>query len=177
MPWQADPTPMRAGTTLAFVSIFAWTVACAHNGGAATGNGQTAGGAAAAADTAADTGAAAASATPALEGTDWILVELGDKPAVPGATGTPPTLRFDAAGGRLSGSGGCNRITGTYRVDGDRLTFGPIASTRMACPEAMDQEQAFLKALAGVTSYRSSGGTLDLLDGSNVLARLRAGSP
>ena len=85
-------------------------------------------------------------------------------------------MRFDAAGGRLSGSGGCNRITGSYQLDGDRLTFGPIASTRMACPEAMDQEQAFLKALAAVRSYRIPGGTLELLDGSNVVARLRAGS-
>lgn len=53
-----------------------------------------------------------------------------------------------AGDGRISGTGGCNRIAGTARIKGARISFGPIVSTRMACPPAvMDQERKFLAAL------------------------------
>ena len=43
-----------------------------------------------------------------------------------------PFLVFDE-GGRVSGSGGCNRLAGTYTASGEQLAFGPLATTRMAC--------------------------------------------
>jgi heat shock protein HslJ len=43
------------------------------------------------------------------------------------------TLQFE--GDSASGSGGCNRFTGTYEEDRNSISFGPLASTRMACPE------------------------------------------
>ena len=46
----------------------------------------------------------------------------------------------------VSGSGGCNTLTGSYELDSDKLTFSQMASTRMACPEGMDTEKAYLKA-------------------------------
>lgn len=48
--------------------------------------------------------------------------------------------------GEVIGHGGCNRFFGTYSQEGDALTFGPLASTKMACPN-LAQEQAFLFAL------------------------------
>lgn len=43
------------------------------------------------------------------------------------------------ADGAVSGSGGCNSMTGTATISGDSITFSPIASTRMACtPAAMN---------------------------------------
>ncbi|KAF0137623.1 MAG: hypothetical protein FD152_343 [Xanthobacteraceae bacterium] len=57
--------------------------------------------------------------------------------------------------GRVSGSGGCNRIFGTVRIDGQALAFGQMGSTKMACEGAvMVQEQRFLAALAGVRRWR-----------------------
>ena len=57
--------------------------------------------------------------------------------------------------GRVSGSGGCNRIVGTARIDGPAMTFSQMASTKMACPAAvMMQEQKFLAALAQVRRWR-----------------------
>jgi len=57
--------------------------------------------------------------------------------------------------GRISGTGGCNRMTGKATVSGDRITFGPIASTNMACtPAVMNQESKFFTALRNVRTCR-----------------------
>jgi len=50
------------------------------------------------------------------------------------------------ADGEIAGQGGCNRFFGTYEQDGERLTIGPLASTRMACPH-LKAEAAFMEAL------------------------------
>ena len=60
----------------------------------------------------------------------------------------------------LSGSASCNNYMATYTVDGDGITIGPAASTRMMCadPEGvMEQEMAYLASLttAGPTRSRA----------------------
>lgn len=56
--------------------------------------------------------------------------------------------------GSVSGSGGCNRFTGTAELAGERMTVGPLAATEMACASAlMDQEAKFFAALAKVTGF------------------------
>jgi heat shock protein HslJ len=58
--------------------------------------------------------------------------------------------------GRVAGSGGCNRFSGEYTLEGDSLAIGPVASTRMAClePEGVgQQESAYFAALARVASW------------------------
>ncbi|MBB5235282.1 META domain-containing protein [Deinococcus budaensis] len=60
--------------------------------------------------------------------------------------GNAPSLTLTQ--GRVSGSGGCNRLSGSVRASGDALTFGPLAVTRMACAPAVNaQEQTFLTVL------------------------------
>lgn len=57
-------------------------------------------------------------------------------------------LEFDAE--RFTGRAGCNRLSGGYARDGDRLTLGPVAATRMACPEpGMGHERSVLAILGG----------------------------
>jgi len=57
--------------------------------------------------------------------------------------------------GVASGNGGCNRFTGGYELDGKDISFGPLASTMMACPEAlMNQDRSFHEALDQVTGWR-----------------------
>jgi putative lipoprotein len=59
-----------------------------------------------------------------------------------------------ATDGRVSGSGGCNRMSGSATIDGARISFSPLAATRMACtPAAMDQESRFLAALGEVRRW------------------------
>ena len=66
----------------------------------------------------------------------------------------------------MSGSGGCNRITGGYESNGDKLTFGQMASTMMACASGMETEQNFLKALGEVKRWKIAGHELELMDGA-----------
>lgn len=35
--------------------------------------------------------------------------------------------------GTLTGTDGCNRLTGSWKLDGDTIVFGELASTKMAC--------------------------------------------
>lgn len=59
------------------------------------------------------------------------------------------------ADGRLSGSGGCNRLAGQVKIKGQTITFSRVGSTMMACPPAvMDQERKFHDALAAARSWR-----------------------
>ncbi|MEY9852360.1 heat shock protein HslJ [Leifsonia sp. EB41] len=72
--------------------------------------------------------------------------------------------------GAFSGSDGCNRLTGKGSVDGDTITFGPIASTLMAC-QGVDEWLA--KASSGTAKgstlvvYDISGNEIGKLDKSN----------
>jgi heat shock protein HslJ len=106
-----------------------------------------------------------------LEGT-WQLVEL-DGEAVPPGAGREPHLVFDTKGARLSGSGGCNRLAGSFELSGEDLRFGPMAVTKMACADdVMRREDAFLRALGSVTSHELDGATLALFADERVVARL-----
>ncbi len=50
--------------------------------------------------------------------------------------------------GRVSGHGGCNSFFGSYEQDGAKLTIGPLAATRKACPgEIGEKEWTFLRML------------------------------
>lgn len=84
----------------------------------------------------------------------------------------PASLRFDA-NQRLSGSDGCNRLMGSYALDGARLTFTQIATTRMACPNVQGRDAAFGAALTRVDGWRIRGGVLELLGTGTVLLRFR----
>ena len=100
------------------------------------------------------------------EGIEWVLVGGGQ------------TLRLD--GGHASGSGGCNRFTGGYRLDGSLLAFAPLASTRMACqPELMQAENEFFAALGRVAQASVADGELVLADagGGELLRFVPATSP
>jgi heat shock protein HslJ len=90
--------------------------------------------------------------------------------------GRAATLRLSAGDRRAAGNGGCNRFGGTYTLEGSGLRFGPLASTKMFCEGVIEQEQAFLGALAAATGYRVEGNDRLLLGPDGPLARLRPGS-
>jgi heat shock protein HslJ len=101
-----------------------------------------------------------------LSATSWRLVELGGSEP---AGDAKPTLVFAQAGGTVSGNSGCNTFNGSVTIDGDSIEFGPLATTRMACPEpAMSLETAYLAALDGATTWRIDGSQL-ILDGTTTL--------
>jgi heat shock protein HslJ len=90
-------------------------------------------------------------ATTELPGTSWTLADLdGAEPVGE----TPPSITFNDDGS-VTGTTGCNSFNGEVTIEGTELTFGPLATTRMACvdPAASEQEQAFLVAMESVTGY------------------------
>jgi heat shock protein HslJ len=132
----------------------------------------------AASDTSAPAPEAPAPAAPAaaLEGTEWRLADIGGQPSPAGADSTrQPGFTLLADGRKVQGSAGCNRMTGTYQLDGQKLKFGPLATTRMACP-AMETETAFLKALQATTRYEVRGSSLTLYGADTAVARLETAS-
>lgn len=112
-----------------------------------------------------------------IEGPVWRLDQLGGEAVT--ASGDPqrdPQVQFDRRNGRVSGSGGCNRLSGTFERSGSTLKLSQLASTRMACtdPALGTKEQQFFAALQATTSYRLQSPTrLALLDaGGRTVATL-----
>lgn len=120
--------------------------------------------------------AAAQAQAEQLENTYWKLTELAGKPAFAVPEQREPHIVLQAGDKpSLRGSGGCNRLVGSYRLKGTAIEFGPVASTRMACARGMDQEQDMLEALAAVRMWKIQARQLDLCDADGkLLARFEA---
>ena len=109
---------------------------------------------------------------PGLANTRWRPVRIGERAVTISAQTHEPWIALDAKGKRVTGSGGCNKISGSYESGAGTLTFGPLTTTRMTCP-GMETEAAFLRALEGTRRFRLVGRHLDLLDArGGVVARL-----
>jgi putative lipoprotein len=114
---------------------------------------------------------------PSITGTRWVLQKLRGEPAGSGAGGQAPHITLQGAEPRVSGFAGCNQISGGYTLDGDQLSFGQMAMTMRACPEGMDLERDFAKALEETQRYEVLDDVLRLRDEhGTVVAELRAGS-
>lgn len=111
-----------------------------------------------------------------LEGTYWKIVSLGGEPVGEAESGRDPHILFHADGG-LNATVGCNMMRGTYQLDGETLTFGPAATTMMACPPPLDAaERALIAVLETTAGYVLAGDTLSLVDADGaVVADLEAG--
>ncbi len=112
---------------------------------------------------------ASGSPSSGLEG-GWDLAEMG--PTADFAH-LLPTIEF-RADGTVSGFAGCNTYHGTYSTDGASLTLGPLASTKIGCPEpASSVEAEYLQALSGVTGWAIEPDGRLRLDGSLPLRYVR----
>jgi heat shock protein HslJ len=77
----------------------------------------------------------------------------------------------------VSGSDGCNRLTGTYQLKGDRVAFGQMAGTQMACVNPDGTEGPFRDALKSATRLTIAGVRLELFDAAGTrLAVFAAGT-
>ncbi len=122
------------------------------------------------------TGPSAPPTGQALEGTRWRLTHLDGAPVPVDAQRTEAHLLFGPTGGRLTGSGGCNHLSGSYTVDGGQLELNRLITTMTACEKGMETERAFLQALERVRAWRIAGGALELVDASGAtIAKLDGG--
>jgi heat shock protein HslJ len=84
-----------------------------------------------------------------LLGSEWQLEDLGGVAADHGQA----TLTFPEAG-KIAGNGSCNRFFGSAEINGDAIKLSALGSTRMACPEAvMNQESKYLEALQAAERF------------------------
>ena len=100
----------------------------------------------------------------------WKLTAYGpaDSPT-PAVPDVEAILNF-GTDGTLAGTTGCNQIGGEYRVEGDQITFGPIVSTLIACPDLqMAQEETMLQVLTDTASFKIEGDTLTITNNDMVL--------
>jgi heat shock protein HslJ len=104
----------------------------------------------------------------------WRLANMTESP-FPTPMVPSTDLTADFSGGRISGTGGCNRFNGSYKIkENNQLSIGPLASTFKACEELlMTQESKYLKALQGAQRYELNNQGLQIFyktdQGSGVL--------
>jgi heat shock protein HslJ len=101
----------------------------------------------------------------ALEGTKWLVTTYYDGEVArnnPAGGDDGPYLTF--ADGKVTGSGGCNRLSGKATVDGETITFEPIITTKMACADKgkNTDETHILNVLKGKVSFEIDAGSLKL---------------
>jgi heat shock protein HslJ len=85
-----------------------------------------------------------------LIGSEWLLEDLAGGVVM---DGIQATLTFPEAG-KIAGNGSCNRFFGPGEISGNTIKLGPLASTRMACPAAvMNQEMKYLAALQAAERF------------------------
>jgi heat shock protein HslJ/uncharacterized membrane protein len=93
-----------------------------------------------------------------LSGTIWHVESVNGRR-------TPPqgeySVRFE--GNRVSAKFGCNGMSGSYSEEGNRLTVGPMAATRMFCPDpAMSFENQGGAVLGSPMTVTSNGDRMTL---------------
>lgn len=95
-----------------------------------------------------------------LQGSEWRVTEIAGQAAI---AGSQASLGF-GADGRLYGNASCNRLVGTYRVEGSHVTLSNAGLTMMACSQAeMDQERRLVDVLNQVNAYEiAANGALAL---------------
>ncbi len=105
-----------------------------------------------------------------LERSGWRITAINGQPAL---VGVNADINF--ADGRITGSAGCNRITGPFVQDRNRLTFGALAATRMACIGPSGEQEgrilAILRQPLNVAFGERMTMTWTATDGSSISLR------
>lgn len=83
-----------------------------------------------------------------------------------GYTGQPVTVGFPMPG-QVAGQAPCNRWFASWSGTAGNMAIGPVAATRMACPE-LAMEARVLGWLAGVTTLQETPFGI-LLSGPDIL--------
>lgn len=102
-----------------------------------------------------------------LQNTNWELIEMNGQVISRAKDANNYTMLL-TDDNKINGVGDCNRYFGGFEVNNNTMKVGDLASTRMMCPNQA-QENAFLKMLSTVHSYKIDGRILMLSDVDNKL--------
>jgi heat shock protein HslJ len=93
----------------------------------------------------------------ALDDTSWALVAISKHPPI---EESQISILFEE--GQVSGSSGCNRYSGGYKISGDKIVFDTMAMTEMACADSdlMDQETEYMDHLGNAQRFEIRDGQL-----------------
>lgn len=97
---------------------------------------------------------------------NWTLKSIADGDMKTLFGERPATIKF-AADNTVNGYGGCNQYRGTYTLDNNTISFGPLASTRMACPN--EGENKYLPILSLPVQVKIDGETLSFVQNGSVV--------
>jgi copper homeostasis protein (lipoprotein) len=122
---------------------------------------------------------APAKSTATLVNTQWKLGKVGERVVTTPQGGQDIYFVLQADNQRVAGFSGCNRLMGSYALNGSQLKFDQMAGTRMACEgDGMKVEDEFLAIFPLVARWEIDGQALQLLDaGDKSLATFQAGAP
>jgi len=165
----------------AAVALVSALSACASNSTPAAGSSSnsSSGGSSASASASGKSGSASSSAAGSgaagtaadLTGKTLVAKEVtGSYAIVPGST-----ISLTFQNGSLAARAGCNNMFGQYTVSGNVLNAPQLASTMMACDEALMNQDTWLAAfLASSPTWTYSGGTLTLTNGTDTIVLTEA---
>lgn len=96
--------------------------------------------------------------------TTWNLMEINQKAIDTTKATKTPRIQFSEKDMKATGNNGCNSFFAKVDTVEQRLSFGPVGSTRMACQNWMENEMAFLAMLQATQGYAINGYTLVIMD-------------
>lgn len=102
-----------------------------------------------------------------LTQTHWKLTWLASQNQLQYDNSHAPDLSFNQDKQRVAGSTGCNRFMGSYKIEGQKISFSKMATTMMACHTGMKTERAYMDALQQVSKWSIANGKLVLLNDDN----------
>lgn len=106
--------------------------------------------------------------------TKWVFSALNGSDLKLPAGVEQPWLQL--AGDQLQGFGGCNRLMGDYTLEGTKLNFGNLGSTKKYCENVQPTEDAIKAALGQVDGFALKDDVLKLMGGGKEVAQLVKGS-
>jgi heat shock protein HslJ len=103
----------------------------------------------------------------------WVVSEVNGTPVQLSGTNRDAHLYFSPSDKRFTGSGGCNRISGSYTINNNgRLSFSEPNRTKMACDDIAFEDN-FLNLLERVDRYTVENDMMLLKDGNRVVLLLK----
>jgi heat shock protein HslJ len=91
----------------------------------------------------------------------WVVAAIDGNPIYPQNDNKIPLLSMIPEAGKIAGNDGCNQFTGKFYSGLGKIEIGPLAITKMACKDSLDQIiQKFLSQ--GSFNYQLLGQQMEL---------------
>jgi len=97
---------------------------------------------------------------------EWIVVKI-EKEKITTNAEKAPWIKLSE--GRVSGFSGCNRLIGSYSLEGKTLTFSQLGGTKMFCFDTQELEDKFMKTLSKTHFWKYKRGKLCLFDENKIV--------